>query len=392
MAERLGNLGYFGLIKEATKGVPLAPTDWIPMYKESMDTDIALVEDNPVFGNKFARYGIWQGSRSHRGDVEIMAEPNTIARVVDMLLTKGTTTGAGPFTHPFTLSATTNPNSYTVDISTGNLVSRFWGVEASKISPKFDKNEMHMQVSLSALGSFQGRQITSVATTTLTLDATYDPSPSTGLVANDLVRLWNHTTGATSDFTVASITNGTTVVLNATAAAFGVGDMIYLRPATPSFNNLTPFLWTNTQFCFGATAAAALSATQTRVESGSEWSMLHMFESDAGAQRSGAFDPAALVRTQGDATLKIKKFFDQPSDMQTWEQISKTACVVRHYSGLTNQYELRITFNNLKIKSGVNPDTETSKILYSELELSPMYDSSDAQAVDVKVFNNLATV
>ncbi|HSH31210.1 MAG TPA: hypothetical protein VK963_00920, partial [Candidatus Saccharimonadales bacterium] len=99
MPERLGNLGYFALVKEAAKGTPVVPTDFIPLYKESMATALNLVDDNPIFGNKFGRMAVVQGQRSHKGDVTIMAEGNTIGRVFDMLLTKGATSGTNPYTH-----------------------------------------------------------------------------------------------------------------------------------------------------------------------------------------------------------------------------------------------------------------------------------------------------
>lgn len=394
MAERLANLGYLALIKEVTKGTPLSPTDFVPLYKEGINTNLNLVEDNPIAGNKFVRYQVLQGQRSHKGDITVMAEPNTIGRLMDMILTKGTTTGAGPYTHPFTLSTAADPKSYTIDVSTGNVVARYWGVEASKCAIAWDKNEMRIVLSLSALGSFQGRQIATVAGSgpyTVTLDTTYDPAPNTGLVIGDLIR-FRAANGTTVDATVATLVGTTqfTTATNPTPAA--AGDMVYLRPATTTFNNLTPFLWSNTQFKFGATAAAAAAAAQTRVEQGSGWTLTHKFESDDGAMRSGGLDPAALVRTQGDIDLKIKKFFDTPTDIQNFNQLNKTACVVSHFSGATNQYELRLTYNHLKTDGKVVPDIESGNIAYSEIDYKPQYDTTDGQGFDIKVLNNLSAI
>lgn len=391
MAERIGNLGYFALVKEATKGVPLTPTDFIPMYKEALSTLANFVKDNPVAGHKFMTNAVIQGKRSHKGDVTVMAEPNTAARLFDMVLTKGSVTGSNPYTYPFTLSAT-NPNSYTVDISTGNVVKRFWGVEASKISPSWDKNEMRLQLSLSALGSFQGREIASVSTTTITLKTDYDPAPNKGLVSGDLVRIRKASDGTTLDTTVASVNvDGITVVLGASAAAFAAGDFIYLRPATVSFNNLTPFMAAKTNWRFGATASAAASATPTPVELTSDWEISHKFQDDDGAQRTGSFDPAALVRLQGDLSLKVKKFFDTPEDIAAFNALTKEAVVISHYAGSTNQYELRLTVNHTKVDKPM-ANVESGNVNYSELELLPQQDASDAQAFDVKVINALSSI
>jgi hypothetical protein len=395
MAERLANFGYLGLVKEAVKGTPLTPTDYAPYYKESFSTSWNLVEDNPIAGNKFVRYQVLPGMRDHKGSFEVMAEPNTCAKFFDMLTTKGVTTGAGPYTQPFTLSATANPNSYTVDLSSGNIVFRFFGVEASKITPGWDKDEMRLNVSASALGSFMGRALAGVPTGagpyTVNLDTTYDPSPTTGLVVGDLIRFY-HNGSATIDATVATIVNSTTFTTTANVSTLVAGDFVYLRPATPAYTNLTPFLWGKTEFHFGANATAALAATQTRVENGSNWEIVHMFESDNGAPRSGSFDPAALVRTQGDAMLKVKKFFDTPDDVAQFLSISKNSCVIRHFSGATNQYELRVTLNDMRIKKGTDPQTDSGKILYADIDYAPVYSQSDGQAFDIKVINNLATI
>lgn len=393
MSERLSNLGYMGLVKEVTKGTPLTPTDWIPLYDETINTNGNFVDQQPIFGNKFATQTVLQGQRSHKGDVTILCEPNTIARIFDMLLTKTSTTGAGPYTHVFALSATQNPNSYTVDISTGNVVARYWGVEASKFSPNWNGNELQAKVALSALGSFQGREIATVATTTLTLKTDYDSVPNKGLVVGDLVRIYKQSTGATLDTTIATVNvDGITVTLGASAAAFAAGDMIYLRPATPTYVNLSSFLWAKTQFCPGSTASAALSATQLRVEQGSTFDIMHNFESDSGAERSGGFDPAALVRTTGDGDLTIKRFFDVVDDIQNFNSLAKSAWVLRHYSGATNQYELRVTFNHVKTDGQVMADLKAGSIEYSTIKFDTQFDSSDNQGIGITVINNLSAI
>src|ERR1022692_3874269 len=101
MAERLANLGYFALKVEATPGIAVIPSDFIPLYKENIDSQLNLVADNPIAGNVWDTYQVLQGQRSHKGTFSVMAEPNTAARLVDMLYTKGAVTGGGPYTFPF---------------------------------------------------------------------------------------------------------------------------------------------------------------------------------------------------------------------------------------------------------------------------------------------------
>ena len=460
MAERLANIGYLGLKVESTPGTAVTPSDFIPLYSESMTTNLNLVEDDPIVGLPWKTYQTVQGQRDHQGKVTVLAEPNTSARLFDMLMTKGTgvvtysftvtsanatvgatytnngvtftvtstivaqttlvatsstgaptTTGtltkaSGTGDATITFSANTNTtstwpftsgvaaNSYTVDISTGNQVFRFCGVGAEMITHNYQGgNEMQYDVDLSALTSFTSRTLASTPTGTnpytVVFDTQYDPNPTNGLVVGDTMQIYAVSGGAITSFTIASITNGTTITTTTNLTGNATGDIVTIKPQTPTFNNLTPFLWSRTQFCFGATASAALSASHTPLETGSAWSITHAFENKAGAKRSGSFDPASLPRIQYSAGFKAKKFFDNPVDEATWANLTKTACVIRHYSG--SGQELRVTLNNIKNKK-VKPDLKSNSILYSEEDFVVQYDLTDAQACDVKVINQVATV
>jgi hypothetical protein len=392
MSERNAAVGYVAIKKETVKGTAVTPTVYVPYYKQSMTTDFNVISDEPVVGNKFKRYQTLKGLRSHKGSITIMAEANSLGYFMDMLATKASTAGSDPYTHTFSASNTTDPHSYTMDISLGSQVIRFTGVEASKVVFGFSKEKMTATFDLSALGSFYGREITSVSTTTInfTTDG-YDPSPTTGLVASDLISVVKIDGSSSLNTSISSITDSDTIVAGATAAAYSSGDMVVLRAATPSYNLLQPFLWPRTLFYFGATASAALSATQIRLDSGSEITIMHEFDDDEGAKRSGSFDPASLVRTVYDAEFKLKKFFDTADEIKYWNAQSKRSCVMRAYTGSTNQYELRVTLNNILTKQDEIP-TESAGVIYHEIKYSPNYDTSDSQGFDVKVLNAVSTI
>lgn len=395
MAERLASLGYVAVKKETTAGTAVTPNTYVPYYEQSMTTNFNLIEDEPVVGSKWGRFQNLRGHRSHTGSITIMAEANSIGYFMDMLATKTATSGSNPYTHTFKDSTSTQPNSYTMDISYGSQVVRFAGVQASKVTFGWDGDLMTATFELSALSSFYGREITSVSTTTVNFKSggtDYDPSPSGGLVASDLVYVVDDA-GVTANLstTISSITDADTVVLGASAASFASGDMLVLRPATPSYTLLAPFTWNRTQFCFGVDASTALSATQTRLDSGTEVSIMHEFSDKEGTNRSGAFDPASLPRTVYDLSFKIKKFFDTVNEIEYWNAMTKRACVMRAYSGSTNQYELRVTMNNMNARTNDMP-TKSKEIIYHEIEYAPIYDSSDSQAFDAKVINTVSTI
>jgi len=459
--EWVGNLGYAAFSTEVTPGTAVTPTVFTLLDNETLTTAYNLEDQTPVAGLPIETFQVLPGLRDHKGDIEIVAEPNTAAQVVDMLLTRGTVlanytftvtsanatigatytnngvtftvvativsattllmtssgaptasgtltnaTGSGDATitfslavnttdqWPFTLNGLVKPNSKTVDLSLGNVVKRFVGVQASKLVPVFSKNQLNLKVSVSALGSFQGAVVASVSGSgpyTVVFDTTYDTNPTGKLVMGDLIRGY-HSGSAVIDGTIATIVDAKTITTVANMSTLVAGDMVHLRPATPSFTLLTPFLWSNTQFCFGATASAALSAAQTRLEQSSAWEIDYPFESDSGSQRSGNADPAALIRTVAKSAFNVKKFFDTPDDVINFNNQNKTACVTRHfaYSG-SNTYELRVTLNSLKTTDPL-PKIKSKAVNYSDIKYMTQYDQSDAQEFDIKVINGTPTL
>jgi len=390
--EIVGNVGYLAFKKEASKGVVAGtPNQFLPLFNETMNTNANQVAQQPIYGGKHMTYATLQGLRDHQGDLLVLAEPNTTATLVDMLATLSAPTGAGPYTHGGNFSSTSNPKSYTVDFSLGNVVKRFWGFEISSLTPEMNENEMRWKIQASALGSFQARTISAISTTDVTLDTKYDANPTLGLFAGDLVRIYKASTGAVLDTTIVSVDDATGVTLGTSAAAFAAGDIIHLRPAAPTFNLLPTFLWSKTQFHFGADATAALAAAQTRLEQGSTFQLLHAFEDSAGAKRSGGLDPAALVRLASDATVSIKKYLNTPEDIQAWNDLTKKALVIRMLSGNSNEYECRVIFYNLTVDAA-SGNLTFNEVVYANEELKVNYDQTAGKAVAITVINNRATI
>jgi hypothetical protein len=328
--------------------------------------------------------------------VKILAEPKTLPHFLNMLLTKGSSTGSSVYTHPYTLGNTTD--SYTLDFLKGDMVHRFFGVEVRTLSPEFDDNKMLLNMSISALGSFLLGPISSAATTSLVLATDYDGQPGKGLAVGDVlvfVKVTGGTVDNTEEGTISAISSDkVTVTLSGSlTGTYTTGDYCYIKAQAASYTIGTPFNWARTEFRFADDAATALTATQTRLERGSKWDIVNELEDDAGAKRSGSFDPAALVRSQGMISLDMKRFFDTGIDLQKFIRRTKISLVVRHFGALisgSDYNELRITFNNLKLVESPNP-LNSGDIIYLNQKLVAQYDTTDQQAFDVKVINDVAT-
>ena len=397
MPERNAAVGYAAIKKESTAGTPVTPDVYTPYYKQNISTDFHLMADTPVYGNRFKNFQHLRGSRSHGGGITVMAEPDTAARWLDMLLSKSSTSGSDPYTHVFGVSNNTPPNSYTVDVSLGSQVIRYWGVQASNLNIAWEDEKMQFELDVAALGSFHGREISEVDTTDVTLKTDYDDNPTKGLVDGDLVSIVDPTGAvATLNTTVSSVDDETGVTLGASAAAFSAGAMIVLRPATPSLSVKRPFLWGLTRYFFDDTVADALTASsdadnQTRLDPGTELSIMNEFEENEGSKRSGGFDPASLIRTVVDYSFKIKKFFDGPEDIKNWNALTKRALVMKSFSGASNEYELRIALHNMTQKNQT-PETESASTIYTEPDFGANYDQSDGKGVEVTVIDAVSTI
>lgn len=387
----VGSRGYMALGVQSAATTAVTPALYVPYFSESLTTRMNKRLQDSVKGNRNAVQDILAGLRAHRGDVEVLAEPNTTAHFFNMLMTKGSTSGSDPYTHPFTVGDT--EKYYTVDIKKGKYVHRFIGVKANTISPSWVDNEMHLSLNLTGLKHFEVATLASTPTGsgpyTVVLSTDYDPTPTAGLVAGDVIAFDDGST--VTNATVASVVDETSFTTSTNVTAFGAGDKLRLRAATPSFSLLTPFMWARTQFRFGADASTALSATHTPADDGSTWTLTNTNESDDGAHTSGSYDPSDIRRTNFGASMTFVQVYEYDSDRVQFLENEKQACVIRMFAGNTSSYELRITLNN--IKATEEPvETAFDTVTKITSTFTAQYDSTDGQAVDVKVINALSSI
>ena len=394
--ERHANLGYLAVKKQSAKLTAVTPDVYLPIYGADIKTNPNFQKQNPIIGSKFNNRSTLRGLRGHTGSITVEGEPNTAGYIADMFLTKGSTTGSDPYTHPFTASKTADPNYYTCDISYVSHVVRYIGMAVSGVEEEWEDNELRLNCSVSCLKVWDGREVASVTGSgpyTIAFKTEYDPRPTDGLVVGDIIQLYDVSADAYINAIVDTIESSTEITVSENVAAGAAGDFVTLRPATsPSFSTKPTFTWANTEYRFGADASAALSATHTPLEQDTTVNLSHEFEDGEGSKRSGSHDPASLPRMQVGYEFTTKKYFDEPQDLQLYSSMDKKACVIRHFSyDGANTYELRITLNNLTTGNPV-PTPSSEEILYSEIEFSGNYDTSDGQGMVVTLLNSVSTI
>lgn len=382
----VGARGYLALKKQTDKDTAVTPTVFVPYYEESLQTMNEKHRQGSVKGNRNAAQDTHQGLRSHGGDIKILAEPNTAAHIFNMLMTAGAPSGAGPYTYAYTVGD--SEVYYTADVKKGKYVERFIGVKANSVKPAYEENIAQFEVSLSALASFKVATVASVTGSgpyTITLNTDYDPTPTKGLVVGDIIEVGG------INAIVDSVASATTITVSEDVSALSGGEQLFLRAQTPSYSLLTPFSWARTEYRFGADASAALSATHTPLDDGTEWELTHANEADEGAHTTGSYDPSDLRRTIFDGTVTAVRVFNSLTQTEDFLDNNKQALVVRMFAGNTSTYELRLTFNHLKSIEQTK-ETAFDSVTKTTDTLAPQVDASDGVAVGVTIINNLSTL
>lgn len=388
MAEQISNKGYLMIGEQTDPNTPVVPTVVVPLYEEDITTDMNVDEDAPIIGSRAARSYIHPGQRIHGGSITVMAEPNTSLHLFSMMLKRGNASGGGPYTWLLTPD---DSKSYVLDFLKGRHVFRYGGAKAHTIAPDWDDNKMVYEIDISAMWAFTFREVQSVSGSgpyTITLKTNYDLQPTKGLVVGDLIQLYDVSTGSYINAEVDALTD-TTITVSENVAAGTAGDIISIRPRTPSVSIQQPFLWSRTFFHFGADATAAMAAAHTPLEQGSAWELAFNVNEEDGEHRSGSADPASIIQTLADATVTAQTYFDDPLKQNKFMTLAKNACVIRHYS--ESGYELRVTIYDMRPTESELP-LETEEVLYDEQEYMAKEDQVTGKIYEVTIINNVASV
>lgn len=137
---------YLGIAKEATKGTPVAPTDFIPVMANKMKPADVIGElyDEGARGSLVKEYAYIQGRSNSTYDFGGSVFADTFGYVVAGILGDVTTTGASaPYTHTMSLKNATatgadaQPISYTLTDFYAANVRAYPGIQFSDLSLKF---------------------------------------------------------------------------------------------------------------------------------------------------------------------------------------------------------------------------------------------------------------
>lgn len=107
MTKFVGRRGALGIAFEASRGTPVTPAYWIPFAKLSFHDMIESASEDQGFGNIADQDSFYVTLTKGEGSVDAELYDQGLGYILGSLLgAKPNTTGAGPYTHTFTLSQT----------------------------------------------------------------------------------------------------------------------------------------------------------------------------------------------------------------------------------------------------------------------------------------------
>lgn len=388
----IGEQSYLAIKPESTPGVAVVPTIFIPIVEADMKTVVNHEADRRMKGISWKSNGMLRGNRSHEGTITLLGDPDTMGHVLNMLMTKGSTTGdADGYTHPFTVG---NGDSYTFDIKKGNHVQRFFGVYVEEVSMEFADGQLQVTLTVKAMGQFSVATVgvaLSGSVTELILNDEYDISPNRGLVVGDVI-----TVGGV-DLTLTSVdADGITVGFNSTSVTAAVGAAVLLKPQTVSFSTLQdPFYFGNLLVGFGADTSAAATAAGARSTATPCYDMKLSFKNNLFAQNgTNRMDPVQIIPRTKEAQISLKQLFTGVEQKQAWLDRSKQALTLVFLgkyikSDFTTQEKLTLTFNHVKLLEN-NNEIKVGEMVVDDESFEVLYDNSDGQAMAASLINRTA--
>lgn len=394
MANSLADKSFLALKPQVAAATPILPSLFAPLVSVNIPVDPAFSASRAMKGLSWESDDLLKGKRTIKGDIEIWADPDNLAHLVNMVCVKTSTTGdaASGYTHIFDPG---EGKSYSLDIPRSTYAQRLYGWRGTKLAFSFEDNKMKAKISGEALGQFYSVSLavalTGAGMTSAVFKTDYDLRPADGLVIGDTLII-----GGTEVVLTSVNANGTTVGFASTTVTAAVGDPVFLKAQTPSFTALQePFYFGNTLVGIGADSAAADTAAATRATA----TMCEEItaEYDTGLQAhpgSGYTGPGVLLNGVRSGAVGLTRLFTDPTQYQKWIENVKQAITIiatgRYIkTDLSTSEKLTIKINKVKLMTNDEP-LEVGQYIMDKQAYKMLYDPTDGNALTITIVNRTA--
>lgn len=136
--------GFVGIGKETTKGTGVAPTHYIPATSMDGEDSVDVLRDEGLRASMATIYGAVKGVTSASYSLEGNVHVDTLGFLLAGIMGGTNTTGAGPFTHTFSLlnSGTGQCRSYSFTDYQGLQTRRYAAATESSLSLRVSAQEL----------------------------------------------------------------------------------------------------------------------------------------------------------------------------------------------------------------------------------------------------------
>lgn len=389
----LSDNAYLAIKPEATPGVAVVPTVFVPLVSENMKTVVNHSVDRRMKGANWQGNDVLRGNRMHEGEIVVLADPDMLGHFMNMVMTKGSTTGNGTdgYTHPFTVG---DGDSYTFEIKKGLYAQRFFGCKIDELRIGFQDGQMQLTLSVKAMGQFSVGTLgvaLSGSVTSLVLDDEYDIAPNRGLVVGDVINI-----GGT-DITLTSVnSNGIGVGFSSTSLTFSVGEQIYLKPLTVSNPTLQdPLYLGNCLVGFGADSSAADTAAASRATASPVYDLEITLKKNLFAKNgTSRLDPVQILPQTPEVEIKLNTLLEDENQRQKFLDRTKQAVTFIFLgkfikTDFSTQEKFTLKFNKIKMLENENK-LEVGSLIQNEQTFAALYDDSDGAAMSATLINRTA--
>ena len=385
----IGESASLGIKVEATAGTAVKPDTFIPLVSESIKNVFNYSPDRRMKGLNWKSDDLLVGPRKHEGDLVILADPDNLGHFLNMVMTKGTTTGgATGYTHPFTVG---NSKSYTIEIVKGPYAQRYVGVKGDQLKIDFTDEKMQATLSIKAMGQFSTGKLQAAlsgSVTSLKLAKDTDNAPNYGLVTGDVICV-QLDSGSYQDITLTSVNaDGETVGFGSLSITAAAGNMIYLKAQTPSYANLSnPFYQGETLVGIAATSALADTAASAKTTATPIYDFSLVIKTNLyDAPATGSRSPIQLLAQTKEAQLTLSRVLENVGQQVAWTNLVKEALTSISYgatiTGGSTKEQLTVKLHKIKLTNNEEP-IEAGSIIFDKQTFEALYDTSDAYAIEV---------
>lgn len=388
----LSDNAYLAIKPQSTPDTAVVPTIFIPLVSENIKTVVNHTPDQRMKGINWKANDMLRGFRSHEGEIVVLGDPDTLGHFLNMTFTKGSTTGtADGYTHPFTVG---DPDSYTIEISKGDHVVRYFGVMVDELKLEFEDGQLQITATISAKGQFSTALLgvaTSGTVTSMILDDEYDIAPNRGLASGDKLDVG----GTEVVLSGAPNSDGITLAITSVALTKSAGVQVKLKPQTVSFSTLQdPFYFGNIIAGFGADESTA-TTNATQASSTPIFDLAITFKNNLFKQNgSNRLDPVTIKPRTREAQIELKQLFETADQRNAWLNRAKQAITLKFMgkfikSDFTTQESFTLKFHNVKLLENGNP-LSVGEFITHEQSFEALYDNSDAKALTMSLVNRSA--